>query len=73
MIATNESYQVGDHDFMKINVIPTVILLNNIPEKVEDSWFRGKPYILLKIIAILLSTALQNAQEIADALIKQWL
>ena len=45
LFATNESYQVGDHDFTKINVIPTVILLNNIPEKVEDSLFRDKPYI----------------------------
>ena len=45
LFATNESYQVGDHDFTKINMIPTVILLNNIPEKVEDSLFRDKPYI----------------------------
>ena len=61
---------MGDHDFTKINVISTVILFNNIPEKVEDSWFRGKTYILLKITAISPSNALRNAREIADALIK---
>ena len=70
LVATNESYQVGDHDFTKINVIPIVILLNNMPEKIEDFWFRGKPYILLKITTISPSTALRNAREIADALIK---
>ena len=70
LLATNESYQVSDYDFTKINMIPTVILLNNIPEKVKDSWFRGKPYILLKITVILPSTSLQNARQVADALIK---
>ena len=51
-IATNESYQVGDHDFTKINTIPTVILLSNIPDSIDDSWFRGKLYVLLKITAL---------------------
>ena len=69
LIATNEFY-VGDHNFTKINIIPTAILLNNIPDRTDDSWYCGKPYFLLKITALSPSTALQNAREVADMLIK---
>ena len=44
LVATNESYQVGDHNFTQINIIPIAILLNNIPNSIDDSWYHGKPY-----------------------------
>ena len=58
LVATNESYQVGGHDFLKINLIPTVILLNRIPDSIDDSWHCGKPYVILKVTALSPCTAL---------------
>ena len=41
LVGLNQTYQVGDHDFSTVSLIPTVILLNDIPEKVDGSWYRG--------------------------------
>ena len=43
LVATNESYQVGDHDFTKINVIPTVILLNIYLKKLKIPGSEANP------------------------------
>ena len=50
LVATNESYQVGDYDFRKINVIPTVILLNNITEKLKIPGSEANPISSLKLL-----------------------
>ena len=40
--AHNEAFQVVDHDFSTISLIPTAILINDIPESIEKSWYRVK-------------------------------
>ena len=40
--ARNEAFQVVDHDFSTISLIPTAILINDIPESIEKSWYRVK-------------------------------
>lgn len=72
LVSTNEAFQVGDHDFSVISLIPTVILLNEIPDKVGGSWYRGSPCVCLKITATEPSSALRNASEIANLLIKKF-
>ena len=32
----------SDHDFAKLSMIPSVILRVDIPNAVEDSWYRGQ-------------------------------
>ena len=49
LVGKNQVFQVRDHDFSTISLIPTVILLNTIPETVDGSWYWGKPMIFLKI------------------------
>ena len=63
-------YLLQQINLIKLEIIPSVILLNNIPDSVDDSWYRGKPSVLLKITALSPSTALRNAREVADMLIK---
>ena len=35
LVEINESFQVGDHDFTTISLISTVILVNDIPERLD--------------------------------------
>ena len=69
LVGKNDVFQVADHDFSNLSLIPTVILTNHISESAEDSWYRGEPNVLLKITAISPSRALMNAREVADVLI----
>ena len=48
LVARNEYYRVGGHDFSKISIIPTVVIVNNIPESVDSSWYRGNPLYSFK-------------------------
>ena len=69
LVARNEAFQVGDHDFSTISLIPTVILINDIPESIEKSWYRGKACVGIKMTATDPSSALRKATEIAKVLI----
>ena len=65
LVANNKSFQVGNHDFSTISLIPTVILVNDIPERVDKSWCPGKVCVGIKISAADPSIALQNATEVS--------
>ena len=49
-----------------------MILVNDIPERVDKSWYRGKVCVGIKISATDPSTALQNGTEVASALIEKF-
>ena len=72
LVARNEAFQVGDHDFSTISLIPTVILINDIPESLEKSWYRGKACVGIKMTATDPSSPLCNATEIAKVLINKY-
>ena len=71
LVGKNEVFQVADHDFSNLSLIPTVILISHISESIEDLWYRGGPNVLLKITAISPSSALKNAREV-DVLIAKY-
>ena len=45
LVAKGTKLAVGDHDFAKLSMIPSVILSVNIPDFVEDSWYRGQAHV----------------------------
>ena len=47
LVRYDESLRVGDHDFMKFSLVPSVIFNISIPEKISDSWYSGMPNISL--------------------------
>ena len=51
---------------------PAVILINDIPESIEKSWYRGKACVGIKMTATDPSSALRNATEIAKVLINKY-
>ena len=54
---------VGDHDFFKSSVIPSVILNVDIHFTIEGSWYRGDVYIGLKDAIFELNTP-QNCTDV---------
>ena len=69
VVGRNEVFRVADHDFAKLSLIPTTILINEVPSTVDGSWYRGTPYVGVKVTALQSSTALRNVREISDRLI----
>ena len=69
LVANGYVVQVADQDLSLLTITPTVVLINDIPLKVDDSWYRGQPYVFLKITAIEPSNALRNAAELQDVLV----
>ena len=50
-MAHGQVVQAADHDFSSITLTPTGLLMKEIPENVDDSWYRSKPYVLIEITA----------------------
>ena len=48
LVRQNEMFQVGDHDFTKFSLIPSVSLSVDIPDDVSGSWYSGDVFIGLK-------------------------
>ena len=42
------SFEVGDHDFTKFSLVPSVTLVNTIPSDISGSWYRGSVYFASK-------------------------
>ena len=48
LVHLNKTFEVGDHDFTKFSLIPSVTLSVDIPTDVADSWYTGDVFIGLK-------------------------
>ena len=42
LVKVGASFEVGNHDFTKFSMIPSVVLQNQIPEDVTSSWYRSQ-------------------------------
>ena len=68
MVSKNESFQVGDHDFCKFSIIPSVSLLIDIPESMEHSWYEGQVYVAYMDAVYEPSSPLRHATELYSIL-----
>lgn len=41
IVRSDEFFTVGDHDFTKFSLIPSVVFILKIPEEISDSWYSG--------------------------------
>lgn len=48
LVAHGQLVQATDHDFSSITLTPTSVLMNEIPENVDDSWHRADHMYSLK-------------------------
>jgi hypothetical protein len=65
----NEVFSVGDHDFTKFGLIPSVILLVDIPSAIEDSFYTGQVLIGLKDPIYEASSPFRHATELHKVLL----
>lgn len=66
MLVRKESvFEVGDHDFTKYSLIPSVAFYIDVPTRVTDSWYNGYVHVLLKEAAFEPSSAVRHACELS--------
>ena len=71
LVTQEQVVQAADDDFSSITLTATVVLMNEITEKGGNSWYRGKTYLLIKITATEPSSAMRNATELKETLLKK--
>ena len=63
-MSESQTFAVGDHDFTKFLLVPSVALQIEIPETFEGSWYTGKVLISLKDAVFQSSSPLRHASEL---------
>lgn len=58
------SFLVGDHDFTKVSLVPSVVLDIPIPDDVSESWYSGNVHIGLKEGTFEPSSPLRHVSEL---------
>ena len=51
-VRSDEFFTVGDHDFTKLGIIPSVTFFIDIPDEISDSWYHGKEVHVLPLIKL---------------------
>lgn len=68
LVGLNNKMQVGDHDFTKFSLSPSVNFVVNIPDDVDGSSYNGQVYVGLKENCFEPSTAIRHACELRSVL-----
>ena len=45
LVRVGTTFEVGDHDFTKFSIIPSVVLVVDIPDNIQESWYRGQVHV----------------------------
>ena len=45
-VRLDEFLTVGDHDFTKFSLVPSVIFVVDVPDEIHESWYRGEELVL---------------------------
>ena len=48
LVSHDATFEVGDHDFTRMSIVPSVCFIIDIPESVESSWYSGNVSVGLK-------------------------
>ena len=64
LVSRNANFEVGDHDFTRFSIIPSVSLFIDIPENIEGSWYTGQVKVGLKEAAFEPSSPQRHASEL---------
>ena len=69
IVSSHETLEVGDHDFCKFSLIPSVILFVDIPSEADGSWYRGDVFVGIKEAAFEPSSPIRHAAELRNCLL----
>ena len=68
LVRAGITFEVGDHDFTKFSIIPSVSLVVDIPDRIDDSWYRGRVFVGYKDAAFEASSPMRHVTELANLL-----
>ena len=68
LVHSSTSFFVGDHDFTRMSIIPSVSLLVDIPEELVRSWYTGEVQVLFKDSTFEPSSPARHSSEHAQIL-----
>ena len=68
LVKVGATFEVGDHDFTKFSLVPSVTLVNNIPSEISGSWYRGSVCFALKEGAFEPSSPARHTTELGSCL-----
>ncbi|CAB4039823.1 Hypothetical predicted protein, partial [Paramuricea clavata] len=68
IVGLKQSFEVGDHDFTKFSLSPSVSLVVEIPDSIDGSFYDGQVYVGLKDNVFEPSSALRHACELNTCL-----
>ncbi|GBC06312.1 hypothetical protein RclHR1_06760007 [Rhizophagus clarus] len=70
IVANGMTFAVADHDFTKCGLIPSVIMQAEIPNSINESFYRGNVFVGLKDPIFELSSAMRHATELYNIIVK---
>ena len=68
LVKVGASFEVGDHDFTKFSLTPSVTLINEIPTEISGSWYSGRVFYTLKESAFEPSSPIRHSTELIRCL-----
>ena len=66
IVGLNSSMEVGDHDFTRFSVIPSVCFIVDIPDVVDESWYGGQVVVGVKDSAFEASSPIRHSTELCN-------
>ena len=66
--ASGKRFSVVDHDFTRFSIIPSVILLCDVPSSVDESFYRGQVFVSIKDAIFQPSNPLRHCTELSKLL-----
>ena len=72
IVSENKIFAVSDHDFTKFSIVPSVTMIVDIPESVnEGSFYRGQVHVGVKDLALEPSSPLRHIAELEQILLRE--
>ena len=71
IVAKGMIFAVADHDFTKCGLIPSVLMHAEIPESINELFYRGNVHVGLKDPIFEPSSAARHALELYNIIIKE--
>ena len=69
VVGSNSSFQVGDHDFTKAKVTPSVTLVCDVPESLDETFYRGNVHVCYKDTIFQPSSPYRHVAELQKVLL----
>ena len=64
LVGGRETFAVSDHDFCKFSIVPSVDFIMDVPEVIDEPWYRGSVFVGYKDAVYEPSSAIRHMTEL---------